>query len=167
MRHCPTSSPPSGNDGVSVQQDERFRCGQRVKYGIRLLLCQTAFRFPSQCSDEDDDDNSINLRAQNNKSKFRFLKIFKLQRFVSREQKMSFKFNPESPCCTAELSVEFRTFPSVQLSRQERRTVKLISSAFTLKGETMRFSSRSPGRGHVKEGFVLVPLRQGKKPGWN
>lgn len=156
MRHCPTSSLPSRNDGVSVQQDERFRRGRRVKYGIRLLLCQNAFRFPSQCSDEEDDDNSINLRAQNNKSKFRFPKIFKRRRFVSREQKMSFKFNPESPCCTAELSVEFRTFPSVHLSRRERGTGKIISSAFTRKGETTRLLSHSPGGGHVKKGFVLV-----------
>lgn len=71
-------------------QDERIRCGARVKYGIRLFLRESAFRFPSQYSDEDDDDhrddNSINLQAQNNKSKFRFLKILELRRSVARAE---------------------------------------------------------------------------------
>lgn len=75
-------------------QGARSGCGARVKYKIRLFLRESAFRFPSQCSDEDEDDddqrddNSINLRAQNERSDSRFRRIF--------TQKMSFKFIPES-----------------------------------------------------------------------
>lgn len=53
-------------------------------------------------------------------------------------------------------------FPGVEPSPEERGTVKLISSAFRLKDERTRFSCRSPGRGDVKGGCVLVPFRQKK-----